>query len=95
MHFDAGRLSYYIALGKIIPQTSAQTVCSGAPFFGHLVSIHSPAEGQVVKDLCATMSLSHTWESNDHPGFANSCWIGLTDNEAHQGAGVLNMAISY
>lgn len=30
----------------------------------------------MLKDLCQTMSLSHTWEGTDHPGFANSCWIG-------------------
>ena len=38
----------------------------------------------MLKGLCQTMSLSHTWEGTDHPGFANSCWIGLTDNELHK-----------
>ena len=65
--------SYYIAIGKIVSQTGAQLLCEGAPFNGHLASVHSDEEQRVVTELCLTMPLSHTWEMNDRPGFANSC----------------------
>ena len=55
--------------------------------------MHSPDEQTMLENLCQTLSLSHTWDMMDHRGFANSCWIGLTDNENHQSMGA-NLGVS-
>ena len=47
----------------------------------------------MLENLCQTLELSHTWDMMDHRGFANSCWIGLTDNENHQSMGA-NLGVS-
>ena len=86
----------FVAVGRVMPQTAAKTYCEGQGWT--LASIHSTTDQKHAVHACSKLNLATTWTTDvvaddgetvlkKASGFAQGCWIGLSDSEQIQSIG--------